>query len=254
MLYLNKTKPSNPMISTESKSTLHIYLFILLLFSNVTCIGQIRIPDGFIETEPPKPSSKEWLSLNNGLRDMGVKIINGELQVNPIKEVQVCDLKIKGGLLRGINHGEFGGELIYIPDAKPQKPIKIKSGNVKFLFLINNKVYFMEGLAHMTIDEGALFEIDTASRPFSYKKVLDFESDPEAYAVFHNELLIATYGSFFIVRNHEKQLIFKDLFWQSLYPNSIAVLNPENVFVGIRGGFVKLDLTNKSLKFYKYNK
>jgi hypothetical protein len=229
-------------------------LLFFLVFSSISCKGQIRIPDDYIETEPPKLYSKEWLSVGNSLHDFGVKIVNGELLINPISEAQIHDLRIKGGLLQGMNHGEFGGELIYIPDGKPKKSIKIKDGNVKFLYSLNNKIYFIEGLAHLSIDEGALFEIDTTSHPFSYKQIIDFGSSPEAFAIFQNELLIVTNKYFVIVHDNKKEIIFKDLFWDGLYPNSIAVLNRENVFVGIRGGFVKIDLINKSFKFYKYNK
>ena len=52
----------------------------------------------------------------------------------------------------------------------------------------------------------------------------------------------------------QKELIFQDTFWSSLYPNSIAVLDDKNVFIGMRSGIVKLDLTTKTLKFYKNDK
>jgi len=224
----------------------------LLLLSNIACTGQIKIPDNFTEIAPPKPFSKAWDSLGYSLNDFEVQIVNGELHTSPIKH-QINDLKIKSGLLRAINHGEFGGELIYIPDDKPKKPIKIKDGNAKFLFSLNNDIYFMEGLAHLGIDEGALFEIDTTSQPFSCKQIIDFGSSPEAFTVFENKVFVVTNKYFFVVQDHQKDLIFKDTFWRGLYPNSIAMLNPENIFVGMRGGFAKLDLTNKSLKFYKYN-
>src|SRR5437868_2574920 len=107
------------MTAIKLKSLRECLLF-LLVFLNVSCKGQIRIPDGYIETEPPKLYSKEWLSVGNSLHDFGLKIINGELLINPISESQYHELKIKGGLLRGMNHGEFGGELIYIQDGKPK--------------------------------------------------------------------------------------------------------------------------------------
>lgn len=41
--------------------------------------------------------------------------------------------------------------------------------------------------------------------------------------------------------------------WDGLLPNSIAVLDEENIFVGMQGGVVKLNLLNNETKFYKYN-
>ena len=236
------------------KSFLNKSLLCVLLISGVTCKGQIKIPGNFTEIAPPKPFSKAWDSLGYSLNDFEVKITNGELHVNPIKAVQSNDFKIKSGLLRAINHGEFGGELIYIPDDHPKKPIKIKNGNAKFLFSLNNEIYFIEGLAHLGIDEGAMFKIDTASQPFSYKQIIDFGSSPEAFTVFKNSVFVVTNKYFFIVHDNKKELIFQDVFWNYLYPNSIAIFNDENIFVGMRGGFAKLDLMDKSIKFYKYNK
>jgi hypothetical protein len=57
-----------------------------------------------------------------------------------------------------------------------------------------------------------------------------------------------------IVEDFKKELVFKEVFWNSLYPNSIAVIDDKNVFLGIRSGIVKLDLTTKTFKFYKNDK
>jgi len=56
------------------------------------------------------------------------------------------------------------------------------------------------------------------------------------------------------VQDFKKELFFKETFSTSLYPNSIAVLDGKNVFLGIRSGIVKLDLTTKTLTFYKDDK
>src|SRR5947199_250824 len=79
-----------------------------------------------------------------------------------------------------------------------------------------------------------------------YQKVLDFEDAPEAFAIFEEKFLIVTHANFYIVKDFQKELIFKDAFWDTLYPNSIAAFNNANIFVGIRGGIVKIDLTNRT--------
>ncbi|MGI4728463.1 MAG: hypothetical protein ACRYGB_07815 [Janthinobacterium lividum] len=62
---------------------------------------------------------------------------------------------------------------------------------------------------------------------------------------------VATGKNFYIIQNSKKKLVFKDAFWDGIYPNSIAILDERNVFLGIRGGVVKLDLTDKTVKFYE---
>ena len=77
---------------------------------------------------------------------------------------------------------------------------------------------------------------------------MEFDDAPEAFTIYGNKLLIATHRNFYVVENFKKELIFENTFWSSLYPNSIAVVDNENIYMGIRSGLVKLDLTNK--KYY----
>ena len=112
----------------------------------------------------------------------------------------------------------------------------------------------MEGLAHMGFSNGALYRLETKSNDFKYAKMLDLEDAPEAFAIYKDKFLIASHESFYIVEDFKKDIILKDTFWSSLYPNSIATFNHKNIFIGLRSGIVKLDLTTKDTKFYKYAK
>ncbi len=63
---------------------------------------------------------------------------------------------------------------------------------------------------------------------------------------------MATMANFYVLKDFQKEMLFSNLFWMGLYPNSIAVMDEQNVFVGMRGGITQLDLVAKKLKFYKY--
>jgi len=232
-----------------------IALTFLTLFT-ITSFGQttVTIPKEFIETVPPKAGSDEWYPLNYSHNEFGVKIIDGKLDIKKVSELNKCDLKITGGTLIGINRGEWGGQLTFKPEDKTKKVVDIKRGNIKFIFNFKDKVYFIEGLAHMGYSGGSIFELNTTNNNFTFTKLVDFDDAPEAFAIYKDELLIATHENFYIVQDFKKELVFKETFWSSLYPNSIAVLDDKNVFIGMRSGIVKLDLTNKKLKFYKNDK
>ena len=234
-------------------------IFIALTFPTIfaiTSCGQtnVAIPKEFVETVPPKAGSNEWYPLNYSRNEFGVKIIEGKLDIKKVGEKNKCDLKITGGTLVGINRGEWGGQLTFKPEDTTKKAIDIKRGNIKFIFIFNDKVYFIEGLAHMGYSGGAIFELNTTNNNFTFTKLVDFDDAPEAFTIYKDKFLIATHENFYIVQDFKKELVFKETFWSSLYPNSIAVLDDKNVFVGMRSGIVKLDLTNKILKFYKNDK
>jgi hypothetical protein len=233
------------------KSTLLI--LTLLTFCKHICQGQTQviIPNEFIETVPPKPGSDDWYLLNHSKNEFAVEFISGKLEIKKVDPVDECELKISNGKLVGINKGEWGGTLSFIPSDSTKNKTEIKSGNVKFIFSFNDKIYFIEGLAHLSLSSGTLYELDINKNSFNYKKMIDFDGSPEAFTIYNDRFLIATHNKFYIVKDFNKELVVQDVFWESLYPNSIAVLDDQNVFIGIRSGIVKIDLTTKKIKFYK---
>jgi hypothetical protein len=230
-----------------------LLLTILQVFFT-TSRGQTTatIPIEFVETVPPKVWSDEWYPLNNSHNEFGVRVVDDKLNIEKIREIDKCELKITGGTLVGINRGEFGGQLTFKPTDTTKKAIDIKRGNIKFIFNFQNKVYFIEGLAHMGYSGGAIFELNTTNNNFTFTELVDFDDAPEAFTIYKDKFLIATHENFYIVQDFKKELIFKETFWSGLYPNSIAAFDDENVFVGLRSGIVKLDLTTRTMKFYKY--
>jgi hypothetical protein len=97
-----------------------------------------------------------------------------------------------------------------------------------------------------------IFEQYTATRLITFSKVLDFDNASEAFAIYKGILYVATYSRFYTVQNLVKREVVKDTFWESLYPNSIDVKDKSTVFIGIRGGIVKLDIDKQKLQFYKH--
>jgi hypothetical protein len=236
------------------EKTMNRILMIVFLLLNLTACAQIQvdIPKNLVETEIPKVSTDKWRELNYARNEFGVKIIDNKLNIEKVKERNTAELKIDDGNLIGINRGEWGGKLSFIPNDKDKKEIEIKEGNIKFVFEFNDKIYFIEGLAHLSYSGGAIFELKKERENFTYENIMEIDDAPEAFTIYGNKLLIATHRNFYVVENFKKELIFENTFWSSLYPNSIAVVDNENVYMGIRSGLVKLDLTNKNITFYKY--
>ncbi|WP_343589350.1 hypothetical protein [Flavobacterium sp.] len=229
------------------------YILLLLSFFILKSFGQnsIEIPKPFKEEITPRLRSDEWYKLINPYTEFQVSITDGKLEVAKYNYSEGCEIKTPEGKFIGINVGEWGGKLFFVPTESEKKSFVIKEGNIKFIFSYKDKIYFIEGLTHMITSEGALFELDISGATISYKRILDFDDSPEAFTIYQDQIFIAGYKNFYIIKDFKKEVIFENTFWSSLYPNSIAVFDNENVFVGMRGGIVKLDLTKKSLNFYK---
>ncbi|MFH6937026.1 hypothetical protein [Flavobacterium sp. FlaQc-30] len=225
-----------------------IYIILGILCINLTSCAQSGIPKNFKEIPIPKKNSDEIRKLNYSKNEYKVKYENNKLEVENYTPNRNTELKINNGILKGYNHGEWGGQLLF--RSNDNKETEIKTGNILFIFNYKNKIFFIEGISHLSINEGFLYELEIEGNKFSYKKVLDFEDCPEAYAIFDDKIYIASYQNFYKIENLKIKTIFNNDFWGGLYPNSIALKNEEKVFIGIRGGIIELNLKAKTRKLY----
>lgn len=226
------------------------YITLIVLAVNLTSCAQSEIPKNFKEIKIPKKNSEQIRKLNYSRNEYKVSFGNNKLKVEDFSSNRNSELKTNNGVIKGYNHGEWGGKLSFEPNDKTKKEIEIKEGNILFLFNYKNKIYFIEGLAHLSINEGFLYELEIDGDKFSYKKIIDFEDCPEAYTIFKDNIYIVSYQSFYKIKNLKKEILYENDFWGSLYPNSIAIKNEEKVFIGIRGGIVELNLKTKTKRLY----
>lgn len=232
-----------------------LLIMTLLTFHNSFC--QTFKIEEFVHVNPPKVGSLAWHSLNQSNYEFSVSKEKGKLVITKPEygtKTHITEFELLSGKLIGTDGGEWGGELYFMPEDSTKGKVHIKEGNIKFIFKFNDSIYFIEGLAHLSYNEGALYRLDFQKDTFMYSKIIDFEDAPEAFTIYKNKILIASHQNFFMIHDFRKEIIFKDTFWTSLYPNSIAALNDKQVYVGIRSGFIHLDLTKRIMRFYKYRK
>jgi len=229
---------------------------LIMLLSSFLTFGQTKnnMPSQFKEIKTPKPGTSEWSALNLSQLEFELDLMGDKLLINKVSDHLENELNLNNGILRGLDYGEWGGKLLFIPEDRSKAEIEIKNGNVKFVFRLNDKIYFIEGLAHLSISQGALYELEIKNETYKYKKIVAFDDAPEAMTIFENQLFIATHNGFYVIENSNKKQLFTDMFWSGLYPNSIAVLDFKNVYLGMRGGIAKLNLDSKETIFYKHIK
>ena len=227
-------------------------ILVILMTYQLSFAQQYRESD-FEQTEAPPKNSTEWSKLNHSNDEFSVEIQKGKLILTKAKYKDKTDLELMEGKLKGVSRGEWGGQLQFVPNNSSKKSIHIKKGNIEFIFKLNNQIYFIEGLAHLSANYGALFHLENNNNNFKYIKIIDFEDAPEAFAINNDKVFIASHSGFYTIDdNIKKEIVFQNMFWSSLYPNSIAVLNDSEVYMGIRSGYIKLNLNNKTFKFYKF--
>ena len=183
--------------------------------------------------------------------DYSVRNRAGKLVTGLGHETHTTELTTPEGTFRGIDHGEFGGTLLFQDPDKQAQPIEIKQGNVRLIFQLQGHVYFIEGLAHMGLNSGALYELTGQAPNFGHTKLVDFDDAPEAFAIVGDNIYVAQAHGFLVLRHLHPDIIVKNSFWGGLYPNSVAMFG-DTAYVGMRGGYARVIVPSKSVTFFKH--
>jgi hypothetical protein len=204
----------------------------------------------FIETPVPIIEDEVWRKLNWSKYEFGVTNKDGLLLITRGARGNRCELKIpEKGKLVGTDKGAEMGSLIFKPADATKPAFEVKKGNMRFIVRLKEHIYFVEA----TANKGVMYKLDMTSEIFKFTKVVEFEDEPEAYAIFNDSLLVASYQSFYRINaDLTKEVLVKNAFWYGLFPTSVAVMDEYHVYIGIRSGYAMLNLTTNKLTFYKY--
>ena len=229
----------------------HWFFRLVLYGSALSGAGQTLASGSFHQLPLPAPGSAAWARLTDA-PSCAVANRAGKLVVAKASERHATTLTTAAGTFFGRDRGEWGGALLFQPLASKAKPRQLKTGNVRHLFQLQKQVYFLEGLTHLGINSGALYRIAGQAPAFTFVKVLAFTDAPEAVAVVGNDLFIAQFQGFTVVRNGQTEVLIEQAGRAGLSPNSVAVLPDGQVYIGLRGGYARLDRRSKHLAFFQY--
>lgn len=237
------------------KKTEIILTFILVFLSIGNLNGQTFLLSDFVETTLPKPKTSERSKIYEHGFDFVVNVRNGKLKIKEYKQKKyIPDLKFFtiDGMFLGTDSGECGGRLNFINNARDTTTIK--TGNIRFLFRYNREIYFIESLAHGTINEGALYKIVPVNNAYSYEKIVDFDDAPMVMCIVEADILVASANNFYKIHELKKEKIFPDLLADDLSPRSLVAEDSRHVYMGLTGGYVHIDLTDSSYQFFQFKK
>ena len=194
-----------------------------------------------------------------------VKDINGEkhIIVTGPEEGGVDVVEVKDGYLIGFNRGEWGGDLYWFSKNGKEK-YKISGHQIVQFIKRDNKIYAIEGLAHLSMSRGSIIEIEKKEGKWITKEFLKLPTAPEVIQLDSKENFIvvtfgtdwsfdkggksvihATPGLFSIDRKANIVTLVKDGIWgDDLYPSSMVIQN-DVVYIGMRKGVYKFDLVTK---------
>ncbi|QHL87507.1 hypothetical protein GU926_08675 [Nibribacter ruber] len=151
------------------------------------------------------------------------------------------------GYLVGFDKGEWGGALGWF-DKKGKECLKISDDQVVKIVRVDDQVFAIEGLAHLSTSRGSLLRIYKKGGKWQVEKYLGLPYAPEGLGVDSNKnLIVITSNNLIKVRKDKSiEVLIKDGFWSyGLYPNSL-IIKDDVAFIGMRKGVLKYNLNTKA--------
>jgi hypothetical protein len=158
-------------------------------------------------------------------------------------------VKVVDGYLVAFWRGEFGGYLYWFSDNGITRKLISPAMIVQFLKR-DNKIYAIEGLAHMSISEGSIVEIKKVNDSWTTSEYLTLPFAPYAARLdTKNNFIIVTSDDLLSVDiNRNVDTLVKEGFWPGLYPTSMVIQN-DICYIGMRQGVLKFDLLKRRQKW-----
>lgn len=240
------------------RTTLFISLLFLIPQTKETVIEAIRTWKTY-----PVPDKKIAYSYNSSMSDWTVFQKNGEIyainsrefppvelpfKIHPKKEDEyklggkISSKPVDDGYLVGFYRGEWGGNLWWFSkDGKNR--YEISNDIIVSFFERDNKIFAIQGLAHLSMSDGSIIEIKKEKDKWIRETYLMLPEAPEGADVYKDFIIIITSNNLIKIDKQKKiDYLITDGFWTSyLYPTSLIV--KDNIaYIGMRKGVLKYNL------------
>lgn len=161
------------------------------------------------------------------------KKLNGQYSIRAVK-------KVENGYIIGLNNGEFGGGLWFLSENGKSSYEIMKYRRIHQIFEFNEKLYVIEGLAHMGFSNGNLLELDKDEN-WRVSKTYELPAAPSFIVKEKDNILIVTSEYLMSFNKHEKLIeVLKAPFnWGLLFPSS-AVIIDNDIYIAMRKGILKI--------------
>lgn len=139
----------------------------------------------------------------------------------------------------GTNNGEWGGKLEVIIEGEHKE---LMTGNIVHLLQRNEKLYIIEGLAHLGMAGGSIWVIENSAQPTEPKLIVSLPDAPllvyldKTRLDFQRLVIVGSKSIMSVDPYRALTIVYWDAFWRiNLNPTSI-VRYKNNYFIGLPHG------------------
>ena len=185
-----------------------------------------------------------------------VRIESGHLVIDTKGQVaNQTKYKLDGVEYVGENNGEWGGKLEVIVDGETTE---LMQGNIVHLLPKDEKLYVIEGLAHLTMSSGSISVIPDAASPTKPELVTLLPDAPRLVYVDptrpeYQPILIVGYRSIMALSPFQKlEILHWDGFWSYRYSPTSIVRFKDSYILGLQHGVAVIPAPwgSQDIKYY----
>jgi hypothetical protein len=163
-------------------------------------------------------------------------------RITPVENrLRPGEVRVPGGQLVGVDLGEFGGRLAWVPDGGPA--MQIYSENIQAIAEVDGRYYAFGGVAHRSTNSGRMFRVerDDTGR-WHVTPIATLSGAPAAVASMGGDsLLVLTSGALDVVHTDgAHRVVHRNPVWSSLYPTSVVITRDRIVYAGMRYAVARL--------------
>lgn len=185
------------------------------------------------EVVDPFEDDERLTCANYSLDEWTVSSESGKVKIKKLDPKRTTNsvLRIHNGILTGTDHGEFGGKLTW---KSGSEEIVLHNSNITGIAQDGDYIYAVGGVAHMGIAEGFALKLNWEDGKFKIVKKFSFNSRPAGIVRLAPGNLIVPCNRGLELISNDSLKHLSDAKLSYLYPNSVAVDDIGDIYVGMR--------------------
>lgn len=200
------------------------------------------LPGDWFEHRPFR-SEQELYCANRAWSEWRVSLQGGVLDVRPLERgerAETTRIAFADGDLVGIDSGEWGGALLWRPTGAPA--VQLLADNTRYIFVWNEKVFAAGGLAHLSLSDGYIAQLEPANGGWRVARRTDLSGPVSAvdYSSPDEVILATSDGIHKMDATGGVRRVFTSSNWWAQYPNSVVRLQNGDILVGMRYSISRL--------------
>lgn len=231
-----------------------IFLGVFLLLVQES-FGQVLDKSKFRDVGAIDFMGIEWILMSKSKYMITPARDNSEIVFKPVSRPIIpaqTTFDTPSGRLINANFDEGDGVFMYVPNDKDKKKQVLTNTNILYAFQIKDSVFIITNNPRNAVVKSGLFLVEVQNDRIRLKSLAEFPEIPISYDTADDAIYVATASRLYSIRDGEVEFVGMNGTWLGLNPSNVIAKSATEVYMGIRGGYVKFNTVRHTYSMYMY--